>query len=90
MKTLTTFKDTPAGTFISLHVEGVDPKTVARCYATERASFYMDLTGHGRDYLTAVRDLQAKVRTEIRRLEANGDRRPSQERRLSILKSFVA
>jgi hypothetical protein len=79
-----------AGSFVSLHVMEVDPQRVARCYVTEHIdSFYMDITGKGATEIEARRDLAKRIRAEVRKLEDNHDKRPSQERRLALLKSFV-
>ena len=79
-----------AGSSVALHVTEIDPQFVARCYLTEHVgSFYMDITGKGVDEVSARRDLAKRVRAEVRKLEANPDKRPSQENRLRILKSFV-
>jgi hypothetical protein len=61
-----------------------------RCFLTEhKGVFYMDLVGKGRNISEARKDLAKKVRDNIKRLEANEDRRISQDRRLAFLKTVV-
>ena len=87
---ITRTTNTVSGSFVALHVVGVNHQEVARCYLSEHpGSFYMDITGKGVDEVSARRDLAKRVRAEVRKLEANPDKRPSQENRLRILKSFV-
>lgn len=91
MTLITRTTNTVSGSFVALHVVEVYPSEIARCYLTEHAgSFYMDITGRGRDEVSARRDLAKRIRAEVRKLEDDHDKRPSQERRLAVLKSFVA
>lgn len=87
---ITRTTNTMSGSFVALHVVGINHQEVARCYLSEHpGSFYMDITGRGRDEVAARRNLADKIAIEVRRLEANVGRRPFQENRLRILRTFV-
>ena len=74
------------GVTVTLCATGVTEQ-VHRCYLTDRpGEYYMDLAGTGRNEATARVALRMKVASEVKRLEANGNLKPSQARRLAFLK----
>ena len=80
---------TASGTFAYLRSINVTEK-VDRCFPTEHMDiFYMDLTGKGSTISAARTDLRKRIAKEVKRLEGNDDRKPSQDRRLKFLKSVT-
>lgn len=91
MNVITRVKKTPAGTFVSLHLTDTNRGTlIARCWPDTDGGWYLDVTGKGADVDAAHRDLKKRIRGEVRKLGANGDRKPSQDRRLALLTDFIA
>lgn len=78
----------------SLYVTGIDPSTVHNCWDTEvEGQSYLKTPGmKGKWYSTkeeSIKKLKSFVRKEVKSLGGHGDLRPSQVRRLDILKEFL-
>jgi hypothetical protein len=89
---MTTTKTTiaPNGTYVSLRAVGLTEKVDRASLTEDPNEFFMGLMGRGATLTAALSDLQKRVSREVRRLEGSANRKPPQERRLSLLKGFLS
>lgn len=76
-----------------LRIGGVNPSTIHGCYPTSEGISFLSVGGNkGKWYPTveeSIEGLKNNLRKEVRRLEGHGDLRPSQVRRLEVIKEFL-
>ena len=94
MELLLSTQSYPAGFRTTLYVVGAREEVAGTHYADGRSADTRSLAHAGRAKFSptlagALEDLRKNVTREVKRLEKHGDLRPSQVRRLELLKQFL-